>query len=103
MITREFQLGDEFPPVDYATWKKAAQADLKGVPFDNKLIGHTYEGIDLQPIYTEETAPTAGDPSGVLRLFEVCKCWGSRCTAGTSGNSTSPPIRPKSTPTFSTT
>lgn len=65
MISNELLREDVFPSVDYATWKKAAEADLKGVPFDKKLIGQTYEGIDLLPIYTEETAPTAGDPSGL--------------------------------------
>lgn len=65
MIAREFQLGDDFPPVAYETWKKLAEADLKGVPFEKKLIGRTHEGIDLQPLYTEETAPTAGDPAGL--------------------------------------
>jgi methylmalonyl-CoA mutase len=65
MIAREFQLGDDFPPVDYAAWKKAAEADLKGVPFEKKLVSHPHEGIDLQPLYTEETAPTAGDPAGL--------------------------------------
>ncbi len=29
MIAREFQLGDDFPSVDFAAWKKAAEADQK--------------------------------------------------------------------------
>ena len=37
------------------------EADLKGVPFEKKLVSRTHEGIELQPLYTEETAPTAGD------------------------------------------
>ncbi len=64
-IAKEFQLGDDFPPVDFATWRQAAEAGLKGVPFEKKLISHTHEGIDLQPLYTEETAPTTGDPAGL--------------------------------------
>ena len=65
MIAREFQLGEDFPPVSYAAWKKAAEADLKGVPFEKKLISRTHEGIELQPLYTEETSPTANDPAGL--------------------------------------
>lgn len=65
MIARDFQLGDDFPPVDFATWRKAAEAGLKGISFEKKLISHTHEGIDLQPLYTEETAPTTGDPAGL--------------------------------------
>lgn len=65
VIAREFQVSDDFAPVIYAVWKKAVEADLKGIPFEKQLISRTHEGIDLQPLYTEETAPTAGDPAGL--------------------------------------
>ena len=65
MIAKEFALGNDFPRIDYATWRKAVEADLKGAPFDKKMVSRTYEGIDLQPIYTEEIFPTSGDPFGV--------------------------------------
>ena len=29
------------------------------------MISQSYEGIELQPLYTEETFPTAGDPAGL--------------------------------------
>jgi methylmalonyl-CoA mutase len=47
----------EFSPATYDEWKAAAEQLLKGAPFDRKMITHTYEGIDLQPIYTQ-TTPT---------------------------------------------
>ncbi|MGP0067275.1 MAG: methylmalonyl-CoA mutase family protein [Isosphaeraceae bacterium] len=65
MIAKEFALGKDFPRIDYAIWRKAVEADLKGAPFEKKMFSHTYEGIDLQPIYTEERFPTNGDPFGV--------------------------------------
>ena len=65
MIAKEFALGDDFPKVDYLTWCKAVESELKDIPFDKKMISRTYEGIDLQPIYTEEIFPTSGDPSGL--------------------------------------
>src|SRR5271166_5399219 len=65
MIAKEFSLGNDFPRIDYATWRKAVEAELKGVAFEKKMISQTYEGIDLQPIYTEEIYPTSGDPSGM--------------------------------------
>ena len=65
MIAKEFALGNDFPRIDYSTWRKAVEADLKGAPFDKKMVSRTYEGIDLQPIYTEEIFPTSGDPFGV--------------------------------------
>jgi len=65
MIAKDFSLGNDFPRIDYATWRKAVEAGLKGVPFEKKMLTQTYEGIELQPIYTEERCPTSGDPAGM--------------------------------------
>ena len=65
MIAKEFALENDFPKIDYATWRKAVEGELKGIPFDKKMVSRTYEGIDLQPIYTEDIFPTSGDPFGV--------------------------------------
>ncbi|MEM1057695.1 MAG: methylmalonyl-CoA mutase family protein [Verrucomicrobiota bacterium] len=43
---------DGFPAIDFETWKKKAETDLRGVPFDKKLLTRTPEGITLQPLYT---------------------------------------------------
>ncbi|EMI44668.1 methylmalonyl-CoA mutase subunit beta [Rhodopirellula sp. SWK7] len=48
----ELTIADDFPPVDYDTWRATVEADLKGAPFERKLVSHTYEGIDVQPVYT---------------------------------------------------
>jgi len=50
----KFNLQNDFPETPYEEWKKTAEKDLKGVPFEKKLITKTYEGIDLQPIYTKD-------------------------------------------------
>ena len=63
-IDDELRLGDDFPPVGYDAWKAKAVADLKGAPFEKKLVGRTEDGITLQPLYTAESWPSAGDPSG---------------------------------------
>jgi methylmalonyl-CoA mutase len=44
----------------YAGWRKVVEAELKGVPFEKKLVTRTAEGIALQPVYTR--ADTAGLP-----------------------------------------
>jgi methylmalonyl-CoA mutase len=49
-------LKKDFPPNTYQQWKAAAEALLKGAPFEKKLITRTYEGIDLQPIYNHDDA-----------------------------------------------
>ncbi|MDP0497190.1 MAG: methylmalonyl-CoA mutase family protein [Verrucomicrobiota bacterium JB024] len=51
---KALNLLEEFAPVDYAAWKAAAEALLKGAPFEKKMLTPTPEGITLQPIYRQE-------------------------------------------------
>ncbi len=44
----------DFPPVSYEHWRKLVEAELKGAPFDKKMLTATYEGITLKPIYRRE-------------------------------------------------
>lgn len=53
-LPKEFKLRDEFAPSSYRDWKALTEVDLKGVPFEKKLITKTYENIDLEPLYTKE-------------------------------------------------
>jgi methylmalonyl-CoA mutase len=53
-LASEFTIRDDFPPVSYAEWRALAEADLQGVPFEKKLVTHTYEGINIQPVYTRQ-------------------------------------------------
>ncbi len=64
MLAPEFTLKDDFPPVRYEDWRPLAEADLEGMPFEVKLVTHTYEGIDIQPVYTRHDRPGEGDPDG---------------------------------------
>lgn len=43
-----------YPRVTFDNWRAGVESDLKGIPFDKKLVKKTYEGIPLQPLYTEE-------------------------------------------------
>ena len=45
---------DEFDITSYEGWKEEAVKSLKGAPFEKKLLTKTYEGITLDPIYTED-------------------------------------------------
>ncbi len=45
----------EFDSPSYEDWKAAAEALLKGAPFEKKLFTRTVEGITLRPIYTRES------------------------------------------------
>ncbi|MEQ8786875.1 MAG: methylmalonyl-CoA mutase family protein [Pirellulaceae bacterium] len=56
MLPEVFTLADDFPPVTYEAWRELVEADLKGASFEQKLVTHTYEGIDIQPVYTRRDA-----------------------------------------------
>ncbi len=50
------RLFDDFPRPSYDEWRAAAEQTLKGAAFEKKLITHTYEGIDLHPLYRQDDA-----------------------------------------------
>ena len=47
-------LFDQFPAVSTEQWKAKVEADLKGAPFDKKLVWRTNEGFNVQPMYRAE-------------------------------------------------
>ncbi len=53
-LSSEFNLSEDFPVPSYEDWKSSAEKLLKGQSFEKKLITKTYEGIDLDPIYTKK-------------------------------------------------
>ncbi|NIM13577.1 MAG: methylmalonyl-CoA mutase [Candidatus Aminicenantes bacterium] len=53
-LENQLNLSKDFPPPTYEEWRAAAEASLEGASFEKKLVTQTYEGIDLQPIYTGE-------------------------------------------------
>lgn len=63
-LAEDFSIAGDFPAASYADWRKLVEADLAGVPFEKKLVTHTYEGIDLQPVYTRQDFDAASDPLG---------------------------------------
>ncbi|MEX2186667.1 MAG: methylmalonyl-CoA mutase family protein [Pirellulales bacterium] len=63
-LSETFTIADDFPPVGYDAWRKLAEEGLQGAPFEKKLVTHTYEGFDVQPIYTRADQLGEGDPLG---------------------------------------
>jgi methylmalonyl-CoA mutase len=54
-----------FTPVGREDWLKLVNADLKGAAFERKLVTHTYEGLHVQPLYTEHDGAVAAEWSGI--------------------------------------
>ncbi len=65
MLSKDISLADEFEPVSYDAWRAAVEVDLKGVPFEKKLVTHTYEGFEIPPVYWRKDWDPTGDPSGM--------------------------------------
>ncbi len=59
--TDDLPLAAEFPPATRDDWRKLADGVLKGAPFE-KLVGKTYDGLRIEPIYTRarDATPIAG-------------------------------------------
>lgn len=71
-LPEKLNLREVFAPSDHAAWKQVAEADLKGIPFEKKLVTKTYEGINLQPLYTREhldKIPTLDQFPGLLHYL----------------------------------
>ncbi|WP_336245954.1 methylmalonyl-CoA mutase subunit beta [Mangrovimonas futianensis] len=47
-------LFDEFPNISSKQWKQKLQFDLKGADYNDLLIWHSNEGIDVKPFYVSE-------------------------------------------------
>lgn len=59
--TEDLSLAADFAPASHDDWKKLVDGVLKGAPFE-KLVGKTYDGIRIDPIYSRArgAAPIAG-------------------------------------------
>lgn len=70
MEQQDLDLAAGFPPVSYDEWKKIVEEkELKGAPFEKKMVNKTPEGILMQPIYIPETCDCSNDPSGMPGFF----------------------------------
>ena len=54
MAEKKEKLFYKFPPVSTEEWRAKVDADLKGVPFEKKLVWRTNEGFNVQPMYRAE-------------------------------------------------
>ncbi len=54
MAEKKEKLFEQFPEVSTQEWRAKVDADLKGVPFEKKLVWRTNEGFNVQPMYRAE-------------------------------------------------
>jgi methylmalonyl-CoA mutase len=65
--TQDLPLGSEFPTPSRQDWLALVDKVLAGKSFERTLVSRTYDGLDLQPLYTAEDAPPP-DSGGVPGL-----------------------------------
>ncbi|MEM1205551.1 MAG: methylmalonyl-CoA mutase family protein [Acidobacteriota bacterium] len=56
---------ETFEPVDHAAWRRQVETELRGADFRRALVHTTADGLDIEALHGEGTAPTAGDPAGL--------------------------------------
>jgi len=54
-MTETITLGEDFPKQSRETWRNLAEQDLKGAPFDKRLLTKLIEGITVQPLYFSDS------------------------------------------------
>ncbi len=64
MSEERLALAAEFPATSVEAWKESLEKVLKGAPFEKKMVVKTYDGIDIQPLYTKADWNADGNPSG---------------------------------------
>ena len=61
----ELPLAADFPAASHEQWLQLVDKVLAGAPFEKKLVGRTYDGLKIQPLYTRDHWNPQGDPSGL--------------------------------------
>src|SRR5690349_21010370 len=56
--TDDLRLAADFPQATIEDWRKLVDGVLKGAPYD-KLVGKTYDGLKVQPIYARAKGASA--------------------------------------------
>jgi methylmalonyl-CoA mutase len=70
-----------FAPADEATWRALVDRTLNGASFEKRLVSKTYDGIDIQPLYTAVNA--AAPLANALRpraTFDADRVWDIRAS-----------------------
>jgi methylmalonyl-CoA mutase len=73
---QDLSLAAEFPPATREQWLQLVEGVLKGAPFDPTLVGRTYDGLAIEPLYGRDpaarpvTARSAGAPWQVIQRVD---------------------------------
>jgi methylmalonyl-CoA mutase len=62
----DLPLAAEFPAATRDQWLKLVEGVLKGAPFDKRLVGRTFDGLAIEPLYSRDATarPITARPPG---------------------------------------
>ena len=65
-------LANDFPPAARDEWLRRVEGVLKGADFNRKLVGRTYDGIEIQPLIrkAEGAPPVVRSEPGPWRVSQ---------------------------------
>lgn len=66
-------LFEDFPAVTAKQWKQQIQVDLKGADYNETLVWHTDEGIDVKPFYHEDETPNKYSIPGQPEVWNIAQ------------------------------
>src|SRR3979490_1892363 len=68
--TDDLRLAADFPSAGYDDWRKLVDGVLKGAPFE-RLVGKTYDGLKIDPIYRRAHGATPIAGRGAARPWQI--------------------------------
>lgn len=77
MAENKEKLFEMFAPVSTEEWRAKVDADLKGVPFEKKLVWRTNEGFNVNPMYRREDIEGLATTASLPGEFPYVR--GTRC------------------------
>ena len=77
MAENKEKLFEMFPPVSAEEWRAKVDVDLKGVPFEKKLVWRTSEGFNVMPMYRREDIASLTTTDSLPGEFPYVR--GTRC------------------------
>lgn len=55
----------DWPDASFKAWREVVERDLKGAPYEKRLVSRTYEGLEIHPLYTARDWDHDRDPTGI--------------------------------------
>lgn len=71
--TKSDYLFEDFPAVSAKQWKQQIQVDLKGADYNDTLVWHSDEGIDVKPFYHDDETPNKYAIPGQPEKWDVAQ------------------------------